>query len=203
MLSDRKERSSSDAESICPDREIAASESKGGNMELLVKKAQRGDAEAFIVLIEKNKESLKRIAFSYLKNEEDIADAIQETILNAYENIKTLKKAAYFRTWLVRILINNCTKIYRRNKEHIHYEYTPEEVLPDKNKEKFSVFFSTELEFRNLLEQLPEESRTIFQLYFGEQFTTAEIAEILKMNENTVKSRIHRGKEVLRKELKN
>ena len=170
-------------------------------MELLVKKAQHGDAEAFIVLIEKNKESLKRVAFSYLKNEEDVADAIQETIMNAYENIKMLKKAAYFRTWLIRILINNCTKLYRKKKEQIHYEYTPEELLSDKNKENFSVPLPTKLEFYDLLEQLPKESRTIFQLYYGEQFTLTEIAQILEMNENTVKSRIHRGKELLRKEL--
>lgn len=170
-------------------------------MERLVKKAQCGDAEAFIVLIEKNKESLKRVAFSYLKEEEDVADAIQETILNAYEKIRTLKKAAYFRTWLIRILINNCTKLYREKKEQIHYEYTPEEVLSNKYNESFSMPFPTELEFYDLLAQLPEESRIIFQLYYGEQFTITEIAQILEMNENTVKSRIHRGKEFLRKEL--
>ena len=54
------------------------------------------------------------------------------------------------------------------------------------------------MEFKELLLALPEESRTIFQLYFGEQFTTKEIADILGMKENTVKSRIHRGKEQLR-----
>lgn len=172
-------------------------------MELLVKKAQRGDAEAFVALIEANKESLKRIAFSYLKNEEDIADAIQETILDAFEHIKTLRKAVYFRTWLVRILINNCTKIYRKNKAQVNYEYTPEEVLSDKTGENFAIFFSTDLEFCDLLTRLPEDSRTIFQLYFGEQFTMSEIAEILQINENTVKSKIHRGKKLLRNELEN
>lgn len=172
-------------------------------MELLVKKAQRGDAEAFVVLIEENKESLKRIAFSYLKNEEDIADAIQETILDAFEHIRTLKKAGYFRTWLVRILINNCTKIYRKKKAQVNYEYTPEEVLSDKARENFTTFFSADLEFCDLLARLPEDSRTIFQLYFGEQFTTSEIADILQINENTVKSKIHRGKKLLRNELEN
>ena len=56
-------------------------------------------------------------------------------------------------------------------------------------------------EFLALLEVLPEDSRLIFQLYFGEQFTTKEIAKILGMKENTVKSRLHRGKETLREEL--
>lgn len=170
-------------------------------MERLVKKAQRGDAEAFIALMEENKETLKRVALSYLKNEEDVADAIQETILNAYEHLGELKKVAFFRTWLVRILINNCTKLYRKNKEHENYEYTPEELATGNRPEEFSVAFVSNLEFLDLLRTLSEENRTIFQLYFGEQFTTAEISEILQIKENTVKSRIRRGKEQLRKEL--
>ena len=60
---------------------------------------------------------------------------------------------------------------------------------------------ASDVEFRQLLLILPEDSRTIFQLYFGEQFTTKEIAEILEMKENTVKSRLHRGKEQLRESL--
>ena len=61
--------------------------------------------------------------------------------------------------------------------------------------------FVSNLEFLDLLRILSEENRMIFQLYFGEQFTTAEIAEILQINEKTIKSRIRRGKEQLRKEL--
>ena len=67
--------------------------------------------------------------------------------------------------------------------------------------EEFSVAFVSNLEFLDLLRILSEENRMIFQLYFGEQFTTAEIAEILQIKENTIKSRIRRGKEQLRKEL--
>lgn len=79
----------------------------------LVRRARRGDAEAFIALIEACKMSLRRVALSYLKSEEDVADAIQDTILDAYEHIGSLKKEEYFKTWLVRILINRCTKQYR------------------------------------------------------------------------------------------
>ena len=61
--------------------------------------------------------------------------------------------------------------------------------------------FVSNLEFLDLLRILSEENRMIFQLYFGEQFTTAEIAEILQIKENTIKNRIRRGKEQLRKEL--
>ena len=57
------------------------------------------------------------------------------------------------------------------------------------------------VEFLEMLKSLPEDSRLIFQLYYGEQFTTKEIGQMLKMKESTVKSRLHRGKEKLRVEM--
>ncbi len=148
-------------------------------MEQLVKRAKKGDKEAFITLIEGQTETLKRVAYVWLNNEEDIADVIQDTILNAYEHIGQLKKAAYFRTWIVRILINNCTRIYRKNKKHAKFE-----ISADGHESGKEWLYGV-----------------IFQMYFGEQFTTAEIAGMLHMKENTVKSRIHRGKEKLRRQI--
>lgn len=156
----------------------------------LVKRARRGDAEAFIALIEECKMTLRRVALGYLKNEEDVADAIQDTILDAYEHIGSLKKEEYFKTWLVRILINRCTKRYRMNQHKAYLEDYSEEAQCDTGR--------AEVEFREMLSTLPDDSRIIFQLYYGEQFTIREIGEILGMNENTIKSRLHRGKEQLR-----
>ncbi|MCM1387458.1 MAG: sigma-70 family RNA polymerase sigma factor [Bacillus sp. (in: Bacteria)] len=166
-------------------------------METLVKKAKQGDAESFIALIEECRMTLKRVALGYLGNEEDAADAIQDTILSAYEHIGELKKAEYFKTWLVRILINHCTKIWRGNKRKVSLEqgYAPDAVRKDMPE--------TDIEFRELLLSLPEENRVIFQLHFGERFTISEIAKILNMKENTVKSRLRRGREKLRVELQN
>lgn len=156
----------------------------------MVRRARRGDAEAFIALVEECKMTLRRVALGYLKNEEDVADAMQDTILDAYEHIGSLKKEEYFKTWLVRILINRCTKKYRSNQRMAYLEDYSEEAVCDAGK--------AEVEFREMLSVLPDDSRVIFQLYFGEQFTIREIAQILDMNENTVKSRLHRGKEQLR-----
>ncbi|MDE6622319.1 MAG: sigma-70 family RNA polymerase sigma factor [Lachnospiraceae bacterium] len=156
----------------------------------LVRRARRGDAEAFIALIEECKMTLQRVALGYLRNEEDVADAIQDTILDAYEHIGNLKKEEYFKTWLVRILINRCTKRYRMNQHKAYLEDYSEEAQRDVGK--------ADVEFREMLSILPDDSRVIFQLYYGEQFTIREIAEILGMNENTIKSRLHRGKEQLR-----
>ena len=82
-------------------------------MELLVKKAMKGDADAFAELIRLNTQSLYKIAWSYLKNDQDVADAIQDTILACYEKIGTLRNPRFFRTWMIRILINKCKDFYR------------------------------------------------------------------------------------------
>lgn len=169
-------------------------------MTQLIKRAKNGDAEAFIRLMEDNKESMKRVAFAYLKREEDVADAIQDTILDAFEHIHKLKKPEYFKTWLIRILINNCTEIYRRNKEQTAYNMSAEEYESYSSRGGFlGLETQSDLEFQDLLAHLPEDSRIIFQLYFGEQYTVSQIAKIMKLNENTVKSRLYRGKEQLRK----
>ncbi len=94
---------------------------------------------------------------------------------------------------MTKILINNCTRIWRKNKKHVGLDACAEKAGAEAG--------NSDVEFRQLLLVLPEDSRTIFQLYFGEEFTTKEIAEILGMKENTVKSRIHRGKEQLRESL--
>lgn len=168
----------------------------------MVKAAKKGDANAFVKLIEINQDTIKRIAVAWLRDENDIADVMQDTILDAYEHIGQLKKTEYFKTWLVRILINNCTKLYHKNRNHSEFE-----TSADMYSEEFFVgsdnvdLAHRELEFYDLLRALPEDSRVIFQLYFGEQFTTAEIANMLHMKENTVKSKIRRGKIQLRERL--
>ena len=162
-------------------------------MNTLVKRAQRGDAEAFISLMEECKMSFRRIAFGYLGNDEDVADAIQDTILDAFEHMGDLQKAEYFKTWLVRILINNCTRIYRQKQKIVSISGEYDTGVYENS--------DSDLEFKEMIKGLPEDSRVIFQLYFGEQFTTREISKILHIKENTVKSRIHRGKEQLRIEM--
>ncbi len=162
-------------------------------MKILVKQAQHGDPEAFIQLMEQNRQSLVRVAKGFFRNEEDVADAVSDTILDAWEHIRELKRPEYFKTWLIRILINNCNQICRHNKKVFAAERLPEKDAGCR--------MESSAEFLALLEVLPEDSRLIFQLYFGEQFTTKEIAKILGMKENTVKSRLHRGKETLREEL--
>ena len=155
---------------------------------LLIKRAQKHDTDAFIQLIEEYKTALYKVAKTYLKNEEDVADVIQGTILSAYEHIGELKTVSYFKTWLIRILINHCTDVVRQQKRVVSMEQAEEQT---------GTFLESGYEFYELIRELPEKDRTIFLLYYGECFNAREIAELLGWNENTVKSRLQRGRKKL------
>ena len=159
---------------------------------LLVKRAQKQDKDAFVRLIEKHKTSLYKAAKSYLGNEEDAADAIQDTVLSAYEHIHELKNASYFKTWLTRILINHCNDVLRQKKRCL---------VSDQAAQAESPMPENDREFYELIGELPEDYRMIFLLYYGEGFRTNEIAQILDVNENTVKSRLRRGRDKLKQVL--
>lgn len=76
----------------------------------LVKKAKKGDKEAFVQLFKIYENVLYNTARRFLNNQEDIADCLQDTALTAYKNIENLQKPEYFNSWIYRILINNCKK---------------------------------------------------------------------------------------------
>lgn len=162
-------------------------------MELLVKRAMHGDAESFIRLMEKQKQSMLKVAWGFFSNQEDVADVMQQTILNAYEHIGELKKPNYFKTWLIRILINNCNQLYNSQKRIENEETISNQGYFDSYPGENTFFY--------LLSLLHRDDRVIFQLYFGEEYTTKEISEILGIKENTIRSRIHRGKEQLKKQI--
>ena len=83
--------------------------------ELLFKRAVNGDKESFIKLIEPIKANLYKVAFVYLKNEDDALDCIHEAIIKAIKSINTLKEPQYFNTWITRITINVCKDYIRKN----------------------------------------------------------------------------------------
>lgn len=169
---------------------------KEGNLvEFLVKKAQKGDAEAFITLIEENKQSMYKVARGFLNNDEDIADAISETVLDCYEKIHTLKQSAYFKTWMIRILINNCKDLIRKQRGDIPIEKVPE--IENRASESYDGFTG----FRELVAPLREKDQSIFTLHYVYGLKVREIAACMGMKENTVTSRLKRGREMLRQEI--
>lgn len=102
----------------------------------LVKRSISGDADAFLELMEKNSLAMYKVARGILDNDEDAADAMQDTILTCFEKIHTLKNPEYFKTWMIRILINECNKIHRHYKNFSRAEElseVPDRICPLRN----------------------------------------------------------------------
>ena len=83
-------------------------------MEELVEKSKKGDNQAFSDLIINMENELYKIARTRLNNEEDIKEAVQETIIKSYSSIRKLKNSKFFKTWIIKILINECNNIYKK-----------------------------------------------------------------------------------------
>lgn len=159
-----------------------------------VKKAKQGYVNETGQIILENMDSMYRVAFSILRTEEEIYDAISSTTVIVFEKIQTLKNEEYYKTWLTRILINECYKIYNQNKKIIHLE--------NYNQEKLTYNDSyADLEIKNLIKGLDKNLREVVVLYYFEDFSVKEIAKMIKIPEGTVKSRLSKAREELGKVL--
>lgn len=85
-------------------------------MKSLVKRAQKGDADAFTQLMQSQMQNMYKTARAVLKNDADAADAIADTLLACWEKIGQLRRAEFFRTWMTKILINKCNDILRKGR---------------------------------------------------------------------------------------
>ena len=92
----------------------------------LVLQAKKHDKEAFVKLVGNYQVSMYKTAIAILQNDEDAADAIQETILICWEKIGSLRNAKFFKTWMTRILIHRCYAIYNENKRTVTADNFPD-----------------------------------------------------------------------------
>lgn len=131
----------------------------------LVEKAKNGDIEAFNELIENNKLKMYKTAKAILNNEDDICDAIQETLISIYKNLNKLKENKFFSTWIIRILINKCYDIIAKNKK-LGNVIDISEVQDVKTYDKY-VFNSI---VSKALNEIDEELRVVTILYYYDRF---------------------------------
>lgn len=154
------------------------------------KKAKKGNVTSFEKLILMQKVTMYRVAKSILARDEDCADAMQETILKAFQSIHTLREPAYFKTWLIRILINECNQCIRNRKNLIPFEDLIEPYASDSGYEK--------IEVEQMLASLPEEQRQLLKLFHIEDISVSDLALIYDEPENTVKTKLRRAREKMR-----
>lgn len=157
-------------------------------VKLLVKQAKRGDKEALLKLVMAQKADYYKLAYVYMKNEDDALDAMQDMIVILYENIDKLKKDEAFYSWSKTILVNSCKRVLKKKVEVISIENVKRDVTYES---------SQNLEDKILLEKylsgLSFKHREVIKLRYFLDLDYESISEILKIPLGTVKSRISIG----------
>lgn len=185
-------------------------------MEALVKKrikqVLKGDQSAFAELVELYKDKVFQICYRMLGNRHEAEDIAQEAFIRAYVNIETFNQKRKFSTWLFRIATNLCIDWIRKKKPDYYldaevagtdgltmYSQVAADVqLPEDEVENMELQETIQKE----ISKLPEKYRSVIVLKYIEELPLQEISEILDMPLGTVKTRVHRGREALRKQLK-
>ncbi len=147
------------------------------------------DREQFAGLVLDSTDSLYRVARGILRQDMDCEDAVQEAIAQAFAHLQSLKRDEYAKTWLTRILIHECYKILRSRKRTIAYEELETQGVSEDR---------SYTDLYQALERLDVKYRLTIVLHYIEGFSVAEIAGMMQTTEGTVKSRLHRGRNILR-----
>ena len=132
-------------------------------------------------------------ARAILSDDEDCADAIQETIVKAFSKINSLKQDAYAKTWLIRILINECYNVLRQKSRQIPMDVETELAG------KVAAESQDYSDLYRAVSRLQEELKLPVVLYYGEDFSVREIAQVLEISEGAVQKRLARARQKLKR----
>ncbi|MDY3278566.1 MAG: RNA polymerase sigma factor [Eubacteriales bacterium] len=149
------------------------------------------DEKEFAARIWAMRQTLFRICFSQLPSAQDREDAVQEALARAWRKRGQLREEGYLQTWLVRILLNVCHDMQRRGQRMVP---TAEIELPVQDT-------SPDGALREALLALPEKYRLPILLYYLEGYSLRQVAQMLRIPENTVKTRLSRGRQQLKERL--
>ncbi|MFP7300402.1 RNA polymerase sigma factor SigW [Neobacillus niacini] len=185
-------------------------------MEALIKKrikqVIKGDQDAFADIVEIYSNSIFQLGYRMLGNRHEAEDIAQEAFIRAYVNIKSFNQDLKFSTWLFRIATNLCIDRIRKKKPDyyldaevsgtdgltMYSQLSSDSPLPEKELESLELQETVQKEIL----KLPEKYRSVIVLKYIEELSLNEISEILDMPLGTVKTRIHRGREALRQQLR-
>lgn len=143
-----------------------------------------------------NQDNYYRLAYSYVRNQEDALDAVQNAVCKALEHYGDLKNENAVRTWFYKIVVNESLQIIKERKK---YETQERGVADDTYEEPG---FEIQDDIYQQINRLDEETQTIIKLRFFEDLTLKEISEVMEMNLNTTKAKLYRGLQSLKIYLK-
>ncbi len=163
----------------------------------LVTKAKEGNIEAFGILYETYSKDMYKFALYYLGSATLAEDCVSECVLTAFQKIGTLKKPASFKSWLFKILYNCCNKsLTEKIRARETVEYTSLIDLCEEDSDRSEI-----ISLKNSLEKLTEEERAIILLSYTAGYTSKEIGKMMGLKDSTVRSKLMRSTEKLRKML--
>jgi len=178
--------------------------------EQVVERVLAGDTALFEIIMRRYNQRLYRVALAITRNDGEAEDIMQETYVRAYQHLTQFAGKAAFSTWLTRIAVHE--SIARRNRQQRFVENGDRAPNGEGNSMDYIVSERPSPEDRvsnaeaaRLLEEavqsLPEMYRTIFVMRDVEELSTAETAELLDVSEENVKTRLHRARAMLRRDL--
>ncbi|MEK4487671.1 RNA polymerase sigma factor SigW [Psychrobacillus sp. FSL H8-0484] len=176
-----------------------------------IKQVLKGDKDAFAEIVDLYQHRLFQVCYRMLGNRHEAEDISQEAFVRAFINIHTFDQKRKFSTWLYRIATNLCIDRIRKKKPDL---YLDAEVKGTEGLDMYSQIAAAEelpeeelmkLELQDRIQyeisRLPDKYRSAIVLKYMEELSLQEISEILELPLGTVKTRIHRGREALRKQL--
>ena len=148
------------------------------------------DEQTFLTYLQAAENTLYHVACTLLRSEADRCDALQDTALRAWQHRNSLRQTEYFTTWAVRILINVCRSMARKQGRMVPTDTLQERPAPEED---------TELHL--VLDAMPERHRLPLVLFYLEGFSIQEVARTLGIPTGTAKYRLHQARKALKLEI--
>lgn len=161
-----------------------------------IRKESEDLEQKLICYITENKENFYRLAFSYVKNQQDALDIVQDSIYKAIRSVGKLNDPLVIRSWFYRIVVNTAFDFLRRQKKVLAVDEDTLELLSSGQED---VYHNLDLE--RAIDQLPPKYRSIIILKYFEDLTIEEVAQVMDENINTVKTRLYRALRLLKLEI--
>ena len=175
--------------------------------ETIVERVRAGDVALYEIIVRRHNQRLYRTIRAVLRDDRDVEDVMQQAYIDAYTHLDQFRGTAKFSTWLTRIAVNRAIRTGRGSGPVlVPAAADPDRAIeqaPAKNIDPEHAMYGHELKvvLESLIEQLPEQFRVVFVMREVEGLSTAETAACLELNEETVKTRLHRAKRLLKDRL--
>jgi RNA polymerase sigma-70 factor (ECF subfamily) len=167
----------------------------------VIERVLAGDVQLFELLMRRYNERIYRAIRSILRDEAEAEDAMQSAYLHAYAHLREFEARSSFATWLTRIAIHEALGRKRRGLRSVPTEEDPDMVSPTRSPEAGAEDKEHRRMLASAIDSLPEHFRTVFVLRQVQELSVEETAQCLDLKPETVKTRLHRARALLRRSL--